>query len=358
MRILLLQSTAPESLPDSLHLAALRAGHSCEVFDLQAEVRRAGRFLPAYRHNPLLRPLVWDAACRRLLAAFGEERFDLLLAVKGRELSPSALGELKRRTGGVLVNFYPDSPFYGPSTSRRLLRSLPLFDVFYVFGEFLVEPTRAAGAPDVRVLHFGWDAGVRRPVEVPGEGTGGVAFVGNYSAERQSWLEPLVSRGLEVWGDRRAGLWRGAVRNRWRGGPLDLAASAEVQRRAKIALNLVRNWSDMDALASEAREEGGFWGQGHNMRTFESPATGAFVLSTRTRELARMFREGVEIELFSSIPELLRKTDWYLSHDDERRAVATAGRKRIEHETYDARLRRIVSDAEQILRARGERNLD
>jgi spore maturation protein CgeB len=94
-----------------------------------------------------------------------------------------------------------------------------------------------------------------------------------------------------------------------------------------ITINILR-WGNYDA---------------HNMRSFEAPACGAFTLTTRSRELAELFREGDEIAFFGAREDLVEKVTYYLDHPGERRRIADAALRRIEPETYDARARSILT---------------
>jgi spore maturation protein CgeB len=73
----------------------------------------------------------------------------------------------------------------------------------------------------------------------------------------------------------------------------------------------------------------------YTRRNFEVPAMGTMMLSQYSDDLNRLFDEGVDIEFFRSPEELLSKARHYLTHDDEREAVARAGRARVERDGHD-----------------------
>ena len=64
-----------------------------------------------------------------------------------------------------------------------------------------------------------------------------------------------------------------------------------------------------------------------------------FQLSDVRQELHRYFEVGKEINTYSSPSELIEKIDFYLSHKDERNAIARRGYKRtLKNHTYSQRL--------------------
>ncbi len=64
------------------------------------------------------------------------------------------------------------------------------------------------------------------------------------------------------------------------------------------------------------------------LRDFEVPLAGGFYLVERVAEYEAFFRPGVEVETWASVDELVAKIRHYLDHDEERRRIAEAGRRR------------------------------
>jgi hypothetical protein len=80
------------------------------------------------------------------------------------------------------------------------------------------------------------------------------------------------------------------------------------------------------------------------MRVFEASACGALVLTDAVANgLADLFDIGREVVTYADDADLLAKADYYLRHEDERRAIAEAGQRRtLACHTYVHRARAIV----------------
>ena len=102
------------------------------------------------------------------------------------------------------------------------------------------------------------------------------------------------------------------LRKKWRGKEVYLQDQAVVLNAAKISLNILR-----------IQNKGS-----HNMRTFEVPACGTFVLSERSPEIEEFFKKDEEIVFFSTPQELKDKALYYLKHRGERERIARAGYER------------------------------
>lgn len=79
-------------------------------------------------------------------------------------------------------------------------------------------------------------------------------------------------------------------------------------------------------------------------RVFDVLASGGFLLSNYQKELVELFEPGKELVLFHNMQELEELTEYYLSHEEERRAIARAGQKKIlQLYTYHNKLEQIFS---------------
>ena len=66
---------------------------------------------------------------------------------------------------------------------------------------------------------------------------------------------------------------------------------------------------------------------GLSQRVFDVLMCGGFLMSNYQEELYDHFTPGKELAVYSSIPDLVEQCSYYLSHEEERRAVADAGCK-------------------------------
>ena len=90
----------------------------------------------------------------------------------------------------------------------------------------------------------------------------------------------------------------------------------------------------------------------YNMRTFEVPVSGGFMLAERSIEAQEFFAEGKEAAYFSTTEELRDKIRYYLSHEDTRREIAQAGYQRCVScgHTYLERAKQILKVYEEFNR--------
>ncbi len=66
------------------------------------------------------------------------------------------------------------------------------------------------------------------------------------------------------------------------------------------------------------------------LRVLDIMACGGFVLTNYQPAIDEMLKNGGEIVMFDSVEEAIEKIEYYLAHDDERKAIAEAGKKAVE----------------------------
>lgn len=82
------------------------------------------------------------------------------------------------------------------------------------------------------------------------------------------------------------------------------------------------------------------------LRLWDIMASGGFVLSNFQSELSEYFAFGTHLDIYGSMDELLEKSEYYLTHENQRKEIALNGLEEIKHKhTYDIRLETLFSTA-------------
>lgn len=270
---------------------------------------------------------------------------DLILSVKGSYLTPETIGELKRTSRALLVNYSTDNPFNPAASTRHVRNSLPLWDIYvtpraHTIGE-LAEHCKGL----ILYMPFGYDPDYHYPerqvsTEDARRFASDLVFIGTCDHDRIEILRFLATQDLSIrlfGGGRRYRLVK-ALR-RQHSHPLKGRDYRLAMNCSKIVLSLNRK-ANRDT---------------HVMRTFEIPACGSFMLAERSDEQRVMFVEDTEAVFFSDTEELWDKIRYYLLHDDLRRKIAQAGFHRVTsgRNTYRDRLSDLM---EQITKRRKSRS--
>jgi spore maturation protein CgeB len=276
---------------------------------------------------------------RALLREVRRRRPDVVWVDRGLSVRASTLRALKRRQPGLpLVSYSPDDMLNPSNQSPAYLESVPLYDLHVTTKSYNATELEQLGAPSVLFVDNAYDPAVHRPLQLSeaeqARWAADLGFVGHCAQERAEWMLRLAREGLRV-------TVRGPAWREWAGchpllevhdGFVEPADYAAVVNATKINLGFLRK---------ENRDL-------QTTRSIEIPACGGFLLAERTEEHLGLFREGEEAEFFGSFEELLRKARHYLTHEDERRAIAAAGLRRCREDGYSnqERLRRVL---EQLL---------
>jgi len=157
-----------------------------------------------------------------------------------------------------------------------------------------------------------------------------IAFIGNWdtSKKREKYLKTVADYNLGLWG---SDYWNVRCREpSLRGISQGMCSYQDIPKflgTAKMALNILR-----------PQNEGG-----HNIRTYEIPATGTLMLSERSETLLNLFIEDREAVYFSSPEELREKVKYLMENQQLRESIAKAGYQKALKNTIAERVEEIKS---------------
>ncbi|MBU4376675.1 MAG: glycosyltransferase, partial [Candidatus Omnitrophica bacterium] len=289
-------------------------------FDMTEEYKKASRLTKNRYTNRIIFPYAAEVMNKKLLETVKDCNPELIFIHKGQGIFPGTLKKIKADTQALLFIFNPDDPFNTNrgASSEFIRKSISIYDVYFIWSKALMPRLKYAGARRVEYLPFACDPGLsyRSPLTEEDRKTYGsdIVFVGNWDEERERWLSELEGYNFTIWG---AEYWGKRCKNKflkscWKGRTAIGDEMSKTAQSSKINLNILR-------LQNKGSQ---------NMRTFEIPGCGGFMLHERSDEVTGFFEEGKEAEYFASIEEMKDKIRFYLNNDDLRVGIVKAGHKR------------------------------
>jgi spore maturation protein CgeB len=237
-------------------------------------------------------------------------------------LSDEAMLAVKERAALVVGQIASEAP---PDERLRM------FDLILTSFPHYVERFRALGVPS-EYFRIGFDE--RVPARIGDiEKEHEVVFAGALNRLRHRRGNATLARAarslpLEFWGyDLRGWPPWSTIRRRYNGEAWGLEMY-RLLASSRIVLN---------RHIAEARE------YANNMRLYEATGVGSLLVTDEKSNLHELFEPDVEVVTYASADELVEKARHYLAHEDERRAVAAAGRARtLREHTYAVRMRELL----------------
>jgi hypothetical protein len=320
---MLLTDRAPEQArllivgnPGTVHVGAhfLDAAKTLGLEVTLADTRRA------YSGPWWLNQINWRMRGRRptRLAAFGVEVLNACATLRPHWVVTTGIAPLNRkvleqvgRMGIRRLNYLTDDPWNPAHRAPWFLEALPLYDRVFSPRRANRDDLLRHGCREVSYLPFAYAPKLHYPEESPpvnreSEPGADLLFAGGADADRVSYLAACIDAGFRV--QLYGGYWQRYRQTRSHA--LGLADPQALRRglgRAKAALCLVRR-ANRD---------------GHVMRSFEIPATGACMLTEDTDEHRDLFGpDGKHVVYFRSAGDLVDRLRWLLVHESERARMA------------------------------------
>jgi spore maturation protein CgeB len=297
------------------------------------------------------RPRVEEELLRQVKATHERRPIDLFFSYfYSACVRPEVILEI--RTMGIrTANWYCN----GAHQFHLVEEIAPAYDYCLVPEKFRLEDYRRIGARPIYCQEAANPA-VYRPYHLPKEFD--VTFVGQAYGDRPAYIGYLLARGIDarVWGfgwrnyspearAARTGRLRRMVRTLREkvfprpveGG--DAGGFGPVKELPSSILGGILSDDDMIRMYSRSRINLGFSSCGNThegakrilqvrLRDFEVPMSGGFYMVEYMEELEEFFDIGREIVCYTSPSDLAEKIEYYLRHESEREAIATAGFER------------------------------
>jgi spore maturation protein CgeB len=258
--------------------------------------------------------------------------YDFVLVFKGNLLKTNTLQKL-RETGKPIFNFYPDTNFvdYG----NRIPAALPFYDCVFTTKSFHGEREISKyGIRTLRQVRHGFDPEVHRPkllsIEQLAHYGCDVSFVGNWSPENEDRIFYVLRNReqlrVKVYGlgwSRSSRAFKERLGDNLKPGAFGDELSI-IYTASKINLGLLRRATVERDIADQV-----------TARTFQIPASRAFLLHEDTPEVRTLFDEGVEILLFDNNEDLVNKIDFALKDSSFRENMIERAYERCLREPYD-----------------------
>jgi len=335
-RFLVIGSFEPGSLAESYSRALERLGWDVFRFDSMRAIHEAGIFSSNRLGRRILRGKYWNRVNLATLEISRAVQPAMVLAVKCCYLHPETVRRLRVVLGVPVINYYPDNPYCGvpldpregASTQRRdLLEVFKEYTGVWVWEEVLAGRLRKDGVT-ANYLPFGVDDKLFHPYPDKPYECGEcrtdheVVFVGHFNKKRGKHVEAIKRNRVSLWGQGWNRLspssyrFHGVHRNSVFG-----QATASLHSNAVVSLNVV---GDLNM-------------PGHNMRTFEIPASGGVMLSHFTSEQDAFFPEGEAAVYYRAPEELDHRIENMIFDKELRERIRRNGVKLAAKHTYMSR---------------------
>lgn len=263
-------------------------------------------------------------------------RPDIVIVLDGLHFDIKHVDEM-RSQGIRTAIWFTDDPYYTDITAGLATH----YDEVFTLEMTCVEFYRRLGCSRVHYLPMGAFPVEFRPRNPARSKRHEVCFIGSAYWRRVAFFDEvtgyLASRDTHI-----SGIWWERLRDfpilsdkialgRWLG-PRE---TAEMYNGSKIVINMHRAYDDETFNNNSA----GIHAVSPNPRTFEIAACATLQLTDARDDLASFYTPGVEIVTYTTPQEMVEKIDYYLTHEEERQAIAMRGMYRtMRDHTYARRL--------------------
>ena len=253
---------------------------------------------------------------------------DLVLVVKGKSIYPDTLKKIRDKSRCMLFYYNEDDQGNGYSTSEKMDNCLSIYDRIFTWSLTIRQRLNQEGYSNIEYLPFAYDSTVYDLDNgfVNVEHDYDVVFIGTHDTERESYLSSITDLKLGIWGSHWENVSNSKLKPFIMGKFASIDDMKKIYRSSKICLNIMR-----------PQNEGS-----HNMKTFEIPALGGFLMTLDTEEHRIIFKNKDVIGTYTSLKDFREKVLSYLNDTEITQKIKTANAIVINNNTYLQRANDII----------------
>lgn len=277
--------------------------------------------------------IAWEKKMNKKLTALARSmRPDMIFILKGETLHAQTFVELKSLSSRV-ISWWLDDPILYFHDYPHVRSQLEYVDILFMFDRGRFQELKKLGTNKVEYLPCAFDPAVYHPkqvslLDIKRYGCD-IGIIASYYHKRGELLNYMYGLDIAVWGKG----WKnkfggnGFHQKAFRGKSLNGHQIATAYNIMKICPNVHHSQTVLGGL---------------NMRTFEIPGAGGFQLTDYIEGMEEHFEIGKEIVVYQSPQHFRELAEYYLKHEDERKAIAKRGYERaVRNHTYEQRLKKI-----------------
>lgn len=278
---------------------------------------------------------------QNLVELAGADRPDLVLVLDGMDLPTEQIDQL-RGWGVRTAIWLTDDPYYTDFTLKIVLH----YDYVFTLERNCLDFYKGLGHSQVYYLPFAAHREHYHPTTTRSAIERDVSFIGSAYWNRVNFFREIMPELMQyntvingIWWDRlpEAPLYGDRIEiGKW----MSPQETALTYSGSKIVINLHRSHID-EAVNNNTL---GISAVSPNPRTFEIAASGTLQLCDARDDMGSFFKPGEEIETFASPQEMMEKIRYYLTHEEERRAIVLRAYERVlKDHTYTRRIHQLLS---------------
>lgn len=282
-------------------------------------------------------PLYEEEKLRTAILSFHP---DVVLTMMGFNMSNNLL-EWIQNQGIKLAVWMTEDPYY----IDRSIKIINEYNYIFTIDIAALKVYKETGHKNVSYLPLGTDPSIYHPTTSSKEYESDICLIGYpypnrinmiyFLLENTNYHIQLVGSQWEKKLVKSMRTPKLTIHSRW----IPPMTAKHYYHNATINLNTHRPYN-----FKQNKNTSGILNQSINNRTFDIASCEAFQLIEYKFDLPNHFIEGKEIVSFTSHGDLLKKVDYYMSHDHERKAISKGARENvINNHTFVHRLKAMIN---------------